>query len=118
MGEIAVASADALFLTSDNPRNEDPQAIMTEILAGMGNSSRVKAIVDRHDAIVAALNTLTSGDCLLIAGKGHEDYQIVGRTKKHFSDQEEILTWASKLSKATGFPVTSGDSLNGSMDGN
>jgi UDP-N-acetylmuramoyl-L-alanyl-D-glutamate--2,6-diaminopimelate ligase len=94
MGGIAVRLADRVFLTSDNPRTEDPQAILAEILAGMGDRSRVEVVADRRRAIREALGSLAAGDCLLVAGKGHEDYQIVGAEKRHFSDQEEIASWA------------------------
>ena len=95
MGSIAIEFSDQVFLTSDNPRTEEPQAILTEILTGIKDRSQVKITLDRREAITSALDSLSTGDCLLIAGKGHEDYQIIGRTKKHFSDQEEIQTWAA-----------------------
>ncbi|HLP40095.1 MAG TPA: cyanophycin synthetase, partial [Fibrobacteria bacterium] len=94
MGGIAVRLADRVFLTSDNPRTEDPLAILAEIRAGMGDAAKVEVIADRREAIRKALGSLGDGDCLLIAGKGHEDYQILGKEKKHFSDQEEIASWA------------------------
>lgn len=94
MGAIAVRLADRVFLTSDNPRTEDPQAILSEIRAGMAaGGAQVTEIADRREAIRQALGSLGAGDCLLIAGKGHEDYQILGREKRHFSDQEEIAAW-------------------------
>ncbi len=106
MGGIAMDSADRVVLTSDNPRSEDPQAILSEILAGMPDRSKVTVMVERREAIAAALDSLASGDCLLIAGKGHEDYQIIGREKKHFSDQEEILSWSNRR---TGISETKGE---------
>jgi UDP-N-acetylmuramoyl-L-alanyl-D-glutamate--2,6-diaminopimelate ligase len=93
MGGIAVERADMVFLTSDNPRTEDPLAILAEVAAGMKDKSKASIIPDRREAIRAALGSLDAGDCLLIAGKGHEDYQIIGKEKRHFSDQEEILAW-------------------------
>jgi UDP-N-acetylmuramoyl-L-alanyl-D-glutamate--2,6-diaminopimelate ligase len=93
MGGIAVARADRAVLTSDNPRTEDPQAILAEVAAGMPDKTRAAVIADRREAIRQALASLGAGDCLLIAGKGHEDYQIIGKEKRHFSDQEEILAW-------------------------
>ena len=94
MGGLAVRLADRVFLTSDNPRTEDPQAILAEIRAGMaGGHAEVTEVADRREAIRRALASLGDGDCLLIAGKGHEDYQILGKEKKHFSDQEEIAAW-------------------------
>src|SRR5690606_13047510 len=96
MGGIAAETADRSFLTSDNPRTENPDAIISEVLAGIADRSRVAVIADRKEAIRAALDSLGEGDCLLIAGKGHEDYQIIGKEKRHFSDQEEIRSWAGK----------------------
>jgi UDP-N-acetylmuramoyl-L-alanyl-D-glutamate--2,6-diaminopimelate ligase len=100
MGRIAAERADRAFLTSDNPRTENPDAILAEVMGGVDDKGRVTVIPDRREAIRAALESLGEGDCLLIAGKGHEDYQIIGREKIHFSDQEEILVWAE--SKAPG----------------
>jgi UDP-N-acetylmuramoyl-L-alanyl-D-glutamate--2,6-diaminopimelate ligase len=93
MGGIAVARADRAVLTSDNPRTENPEAILAEVAAGMTDKSKAEIVADRREAIRAALASLGKGDCLLIAGKGHEDYQVIGKEKKHFSDQEEILAW-------------------------
>jgi UDP-N-acetylmuramoyl-L-alanyl-D-glutamate--2,6-diaminopimelate ligase len=89
-------------LTSDNPRTEDPEAILAEVAAGMRDRSKAEIIADRREAIRAGLAGLGKGDCLLIAGKGHEDYQIVGKEKRHFSDQEEILAWAAEAGKGAG----------------
>ena len=94
MGNIAVTLADRVCLTSDNPRTEDPKAILEEIQGGIKDKGRVTVLADRKQSIKAALDSLREGDCLLIAGKGHEDYQILGKEKRHFSDQEEILSWA------------------------
>jgi UDP-N-acetylmuramoyl-L-alanyl-D-glutamate--2,6-diaminopimelate ligase len=99
MGGIAVARADRAVLTSDNPRTEDPQAILAEVAAGMDDKSKADIIADRRDAIRAALASIGKDDCLLVAGKGHEDYQIIGKEKRHFSDQEEILAWAAEQGK-------------------
>lgn len=94
MGAIAVRLADRVYLTSDNPRTEDPKAILAEIRAGMAEGgAKVAEVADRREAIRQALGSLGGGDCLLIAGKGHEDYQILGKVKQHFSDQEEIAAW-------------------------
>lgn len=93
MGGIAVTLADRVFLTSDNPRTEEPKAILEEILDGMQDRAKVEVVADRKQAIKRALGSLNAGDCLLIAGKGHEDYQILGKEKRHFSDQEEIASW-------------------------
>lgn len=90
MGRLAAAGADVLVATSDNPRTEDPPAIVDQMLAGVApeHRSRVVAIVDRAAAIAHAVAHADPHDLVLIAGKGHEDYQIVGHTKIHFDDRE------------------------------
>jgi UDP-N-acetylmuramoyl-L-alanyl-D-glutamate--2,6-diaminopimelate ligase len=88
MGEIASRIADRVIVTDDNPRTEDAAAIRAEILAA---ASGAIEIGDRRKAIETAIGELEPGDVLLIAGKGHEDYQIVGATKHHFSDHEVVL---------------------------
>jgi UDP-N-acetylmuramoyl-L-alanyl-D-glutamate--2,6-diaminopimelate ligase len=75
MGEIAARLADHTIVTSDNPRSEDPEAIVAEILAGIGDRDRTEAIVDRHDAIERAVAMAGAGDIVVIAGKGHEQGQ-------------------------------------------
>jgi UDP-N-acetylmuramoyl-L-alanyl-D-glutamate--2,6-diaminopimelate ligase len=87
MGEIAGRLADRVIVTDDNPRTEDARAIRAEIMAV---APRADEIGDRRQAIAAAVRALEPGDVLLIAGKGHEDYQIVGTTKHHFSDHEVV----------------------------
>jgi UDP-N-acetylmuramoyl-L-alanyl-D-glutamate--2,6-diaminopimelate ligase len=88
MGAISARFADITFVTSDNPRHEDPTAIVREIEAGLTGAS-FRSIIDRHQAIYEALNEARANDIVLIAGKGHEDYQIIGDAKQHFSDVEE-----------------------------
>jgi UDP-N-acetylmuramoyl-L-alanyl-D-glutamate--2,6-diaminopimelate ligase len=95
MGKIAAACADLAVLTSDNPRGESPGAILAEVAAGIVDKAKADVIPDRREAIRFALGNLRPDDCLLVAGKGHEDYQIIGKEKKHFSDREEILAWAA-----------------------
>lgn len=94
MGEIAERLADRVILTSDNPRSEDPAAILEAIRSGMRNPSAARVVVDRRAAIRDGLEHLADGDCLLVAGKGHEDYQILSTGKIHFRDQEEIAAWS------------------------
>jgi len=89
MGRIAAACADKVVVTSDNPRTEDPQTILNDILAS-GITPEV-VDVDRASAISRAITTAAPHDTIVIAGKGHENYQILGTTKIHFSDQEEAL---------------------------
>jgi UDP-N-acetylmuramoyl-L-alanyl-D-glutamate--2,6-diaminopimelate ligase len=88
MGEIASRIADRVIVTDDNPRTEDAAAIRAEILAAAPGAIEIG---DRRKAIESAIGELQPGDVLLIAGKGHEDYQIVGTTKHHFSDHEVVL---------------------------
>lgn len=88
MGKAALA-ADYAIVTNDNPRTEDPQAIIDQILPGMTEGEgRYEVICDRRDAIFRAIEMAEPGDVVLIAGKGHEDYQIIGTTKHHFDDRE------------------------------
>jgi len=90
MGQIAAENADVVYVTSDNPRTEDPATIVDEVAAGI-LSGEVEKIVDRREAIQKALNDANEGDVVLVAGKGHEDYQEINGTKHHFDDREEIL---------------------------
>jgi UDP-N-acetylmuramoyl-L-alanyl-D-glutamate--2,6-diaminopimelate ligase len=92
MGAIAERLADEVIVTNDNPRTEDPDTILAEVVAGMTGRNAIK-VPDRREAIGAGLKGLGKGDCLLVAGKGHEDYQILGTEKVRFSDQEEIAAW-------------------------
>jgi UDP-N-acetylmuramoyl-L-alanyl-D-glutamate--2,6-diaminopimelate ligase len=89
MGKIAYDLADVAIVTSDNPRTEDPQRILADILAGISDAlPESQVICDRAEAIRAAIAQAQPGDCVLIAGKGHEDYQILGTEKIHFDDRE------------------------------
>ncbi len=86
MGAAVAELADLAVVTSDNPRTEDPRAIIDQILPGVPRPFLVEA--DRRTAIRAAIAEATPGDVVVIAGKGHEDYQIIGTTKHHFDDRE------------------------------
>lgn len=88
MGAIAARGADRVVVTSDNPRHEAPAAILAQILAGVPGHDEVAVIEDRRDAIVHAVCDATRGDVVLIAGKGHEDYQEVAGVRQPFSDLE------------------------------
>jgi UDP-N-acetylmuramoyl-L-alanyl-D-glutamate--2,6-diaminopimelate ligase len=88
MGEIAEQQADVVILTDDNPRMEDADAIIADILQGLSNPAAAIVERDRAKAIARAIAAASVDDLVLIAGKGHEDYQIVGRNVKHFSDRE------------------------------
>ena len=92
MAQEAVRQSDRVIITSDNPRNEDPQDIINDMLAGLTTEQRrsVLSIVDRREAIRTACTLAQPGDVILVAGKGHEDYQIVQGVKHHFDDHEVI----------------------------
>ena len=100
MGEIASRLSDVVIVTSDNPRTEDPAAIIADIVAGPGrggSGAEIEVIEDRRDAISRAVSTAEQGDIVLIAGKGHEDYQIVGDRRLQFDDREEARAAIDKL---------------------
>lgn len=88
MAEMALRFSDEVVITSDNPRTEDPKIIIDEILKGVSASdkNKVTTVVDRKEAIMQTLQKAAPGDVVLIAGKGHEDYQIIGTQKFPFSD--------------------------------
>jgi UDP-N-acetylmuramoyl-L-alanyl-D-glutamate--2,6-diaminopimelate ligase len=89
MGAIAAALADLAVVTSDNPRTEDPSQILDDVLSGIPSSVTPMVKADRRKAIHQAILQAQPGDSVLIAGKGHEDYQILGTEKVHFDDREE-----------------------------
>jgi len=89
MGAIAAAGADQVVITSDNPRSEAPDAILAQILAGVAGHDDVAVIEDRRAAIAHAVQGAGAGDVVLLAGKGHEDYQDMAGVKRPFSDVEE-----------------------------
>ena len=98
MGKVAARYADAIILTEDNPRGEDQEAIVKHIMGGMEEKSKVEVIIDRREGIGRALKMARPGDTLVLAGKGHEDYQVVGDKKIHFSDKETVLELLSSES--------------------
>ena len=89
MGAIAARLADAVVVTSDNPRTEDPGRILDDVVAGIPAEAAARVEPDRAAAIALAIATAGPDDLVLIAGKGHEDYQILGSEKVHFDDREE-----------------------------
>lgn len=92
MGGIAAAMADVAVVTSDNPRTEDPDAIIEEVEAGMGGVPHLR-LTDRRKAIHAALDAGHPGDTILLAGKGHETYQIIGTAKQPFDERTIVSEW-------------------------
>lgn len=96
MGKIAVTYADIVFVTSDNPRTEDPQEIIDDILLGI-KKGRTPVYIeqDRKKAVFAALKTAKKGDIVLLAGKGHEEYQIIGTQKNAFDERQIVREYLS-----------------------
>ncbi len=101
MGAIATAVADHTIITSDNPRTEEPLAIIEQIVAGVQGGS-FEVVPDRRAAIRRAIAAAGPQDTVLIAGKGHEDYQIIGRQKIHFDDREEARAAIRELMSGAG----------------
>ena len=89
MGKIAAELADLAVVTSDNPRTENPQQILDDIVTGIPDNTEFVVVADRAKAIARAISDAQPGDGVLIAGKGHEDYQILGTEKVHFDDREQ-----------------------------
>jgi UDP-N-acetylmuramoyl-L-alanyl-D-glutamate--2,6-diaminopimelate ligase len=104
MGAVAADLADRVVVTSDNPRTEDPAAILREIEAGIPASvrERVATVPDRREAIRRAVLEAPAGSTVLVAGKGHEDYQILGTTKVPFDDVAEAREALAQRARATG----------------
>ena len=97
MGAIAADNSDFVIVTSDNPRTEEPEEIIREIVAGMKNKRTPKKVIcDREEAIHWAIDNARPGDVILLAGKGHEDYQVVGHEKRHMDEREIVADWLEK----------------------
>lgn len=97
MGEIAVELADFTLVTSDNPRTEEPEGIIRDILAGMkGSKASFEVEPDRRLAIRRILGLAKPGDVVVLAGKGHETYQVVGHTALHLDEREEVAAWLTE----------------------
>lgn len=103
MGAVAARLADSVFITSDNPRREDPSVIAAEIAAGSGPSGSVVVEIDRRAAIERALGSAQAGDVVLVAGKGHEPYQEVGECRLPFDDRAVVREVLASL-QASGPP--------------
>jgi UDP-N-acetylmuramoyl-L-alanyl-D-glutamate--2,6-diaminopimelate ligase len=102
MGTVASKLADECIVTSDNPRSESPKAIIDAILFGM--EGKYQVIEDRANAITRAVDMARAGDTVLIAGKGHEDYQEINGVKLPFSDSEVVRRALSIWSPARSHP--------------
>ena len=99
MARIAADGASMVILTSDNPRTEDPEAILAQMREGLRAGDRYVSIVRREEAIRTAVMLAKSGDIILLAGKGHETYQIIGTEKHHFDDREQVVAAFEELGK-------------------
>lgn len=98
MGSIAETYSDYVIFTNDNPRTEDENQIMKDIKSGLEKNNH-EIILDRKEAIIKGIEMLTEQDILMILGKGHEDYQVIGTEKHHFSDKEVVLDYIETLKK-------------------
>lgn len=92
MAKVAESLAEKVFLVDDNPRSESPSDIMQDILAGFSDPAAVTKIHDRKQAVLFLLENSLPGDIILLAGKGHEDYQIIGKKRFHYSDRELLAS--------------------------
>ena len=95
MGNLATSLSDYVIFTNDNPRTEDPIKIMNDIIKDNHNTN-YEIIYDRKDAITKGIDIMKKDDILLVLGKGHEDYQIIGKEKIHFDDAEIIKNYKEK----------------------
>ena len=101
MGETAVKYSDLVIVTSDNPRTEEPMAIINEILPGLeGTKTPYRVIESRLEAICWTLENAEPGDVVILAGKGHETYQILGKEKRHFDEREVVAEFFSRVQSA------------------
>lgn len=96
MAEAVRRVADVVVLTSDNPRTEDPEAILDEVAVGLGGNEHLR-VTDRREAIRKALELASPGDTVVLAGKGHETYQVVGTEKRHFDEREIVLECLAEM---------------------
>ena len=113
MGRVVAELADVTIVTSDNPRSEDPRAIINDILPGIEQVTQNYLMEpDRRSAIKLAIETARVGDIVVIAGKGHEDYQILADRTIHFDDAEEARNALSALSKTNSLPAGTGTNVN------
>ncbi|WP_448548933.1 UDP-N-acetylmuramoyl-L-alanyl-D-glutamate--2,6-diaminopimelate ligase [Thalassotalea fusca] len=90
MGEVAQRHADHIFITNDNPRTEEPEAIATDIAKGITKQGVYTILLDRENAVKTALNEANAGDVVLLAGKGHEDYIVIGTEKQAYNERELV----------------------------
>jgi UDP-N-acetylmuramoyl-L-alanyl-D-glutamate--2,6-diaminopimelate ligase len=96
MAKVSEEFADKIIVTSDNPRTENPDLIITDILDGFENLDSVKSITNRKEAIERAITEASENEIILIAGKGHENYQEVNGKRHHFDDREVALEFLTQ----------------------
>ena len=97
MGKIASDLADFVIVTSDNPRTEDPSSIVAEVASGIPENGAPHVIIeDREAAIAWAMQHHQPNDLIILAGKGHETYQIIGKTKRHMDEREIVAATLSR----------------------
>ncbi len=111
MGHIAEKMSDLAILTSDNPRMEDPQSIIDDVLEGIKDRSTIEVRIDRTQAIHLALDSASENDCVLLLGKGHETYQILGSVRIHYDDREVAKDHLEKLYKQNPEPANEENKL-------
>lgn len=99
MARAASSNSDLVFATSDNPRTEDPERILDDVVAGIPDGKPYRRVVDRREAIDAAIAEAEAGDAVVVAGKGHEDYQIIGTVKHPMDDRELVRTAFARQGK-------------------
>ncbi len=120
MGKIAAMNADLAIFTSDNPRDEDPVTIIEQMKEGLSGREellkKVKVIPDRRKAITWAASIARPGDCVLVAGKGHESYQQIGQTKRPFDDKKVLSRSFNALTAQEVAEATNGTILEGTED--
>ena len=117
MGAIAEEFADVVVVTDDNPRTEEPHAIINDILAGMLDAGYAKVMEGRAEAVTCAVMQAKENDVVLVTGKGHEDYQIVGNQRLDYSDRASRwrVCWGDCMISVTLSQLT--DILNGELQG-
>ena len=103
MAAIAAELSDAVVVTSDNPRTEDPQGILDDVVKGIPSGTALTLTLDRAEAIAHSIQNSGGEDLVLIAGKGHEDYQILGTQKVHFDDREQAFKALQLKMNSKGF---------------
>jgi UDP-N-acetylmuramoyl-L-alanyl-D-glutamate--2,6-diaminopimelate ligase len=99
MGQAAEAGADNIVITTDNSRSEAPEAIANDIKAGLKHQEKAVSIADREAAIRYCLDNADNGDIIVVAGKGHEDYQIIGNKKTNYNERAVVARLQQEYSK-------------------